>query len=142
MTGCSSGGSTAQSPSPTRTVTPTPVATTPAAQLLQQLAGSGVDASFRATYVVRQQHPAGHATWQVWRTARSLRVDVVTKKVTATLIRTPHAAFSCRRSTHRRTCFRVAKGEKPIPAPFRLLAQTLFSADVATLAGAMTSYDV
>lgn len=141
IAGCTSGGSSAQrSPSPAPT--PTPSATTPVAQQLQQLAGRGTHARFRATYVVRSQHPKAHATWLVWRSANSLRVDVVTKRATATLIRTPKATYSCRKAKHRRTCFRVAKAGKPIPPLFRLLAHTLFSSDVATLAGALNGYDV
>ena len=97
---------------------------------------------FHGTYVVRQQHPSSRATWRVWRTHSSLRVDVVTKKVTATLIRTPKATYSCRRSGRRKTCFRVATTNKPIPAPFRLLAERLFADSLNRLADRPQSYSV
>lgn len=143
LSGCT--GSSAPAPGPTSTTAspnPSPSASLTAAQQLQQLAQAGTKAVFRASYVVRQQHPSSHATWRVWRTHRSLRVDVVTKNVTSTLIRSPRAAYSCRRSGQHRTCFRVAKGEDPIPAPFRLLAERLFSDSLARLATRPHSYSV
>jgi hypothetical protein len=143
LAGCT--GSSAPEPG----ATPSTASTTPsaspsltAAQQLQQLAQAGTKAVFRASYVVRQQHPSSHATWRVWRTHRSLRVDVVTKHVTSTLIRSPRATYACRRSGHHRTCFRVAKGDQPIPAPFRLLAERLFSDSLARLAARPHSYSV
>jgi hypothetical protein len=143
LAGCT--GSSAPEPGPTTTSvspSPSPTATLTAAEQLQQLAQQGTKAVFRGSYVVRQKHPSGHATWRVWRTHRSLRVDVVTKGVTATLIRTPHATYSCRRSGHQRTCFRVAKGDSPVPAPFRLSAEQLFSDSLARLATRPHSYTV
>jgi len=143
VAGCT--GSSAPQPRPTTTTSspsPSPTAALTAAQQLQQLARQGTKAVFHASYVVRQKHPSGHAAWRVWRTRRSLRVDVVTKSVTATLIRTPRAAYSCRRSGHHRTCFRVAKGNKPVPAPFRLSAEQLFSDSLTRLATRPHSYSV
>ncbi|HEX4654841.1 MAG TPA: hypothetical protein VH274_03750 [Mycobacteriales bacterium] len=140
-TGCT--GSSTPTPAPTST-SPSPATSAPAsvAQQLQQLAELGTKAVFHGTYLVRQRHPTSRATWQVWRTHSSLRVDVRTRHVTATLIRTPRATYSCRRSGHRKTCFRVAKANKPIPAPFRLLAERLFSDSLARLAGRPHSYTV
>jgi hypothetical protein len=69
-----------------------------------------------------------------------LRVDVVTKQVTATLIVTAKASYSCRRAGHRRTCFRVAGPGQPVPKPFPLLAEKLFSTDIAALASHADSY--
>ena len=143
LAGCT--GSSAPEPGPTITSgspSPSPSASLTAAQQLQRLAQEGTKAVFHASYVVRQKHPSGHATWQVWRTHRSLRVDVVTKRVTATLIRTPHATYSCRRSGHHRTCFRVAKGNHPVPAPFRLSAEQLFSDSLTRVATRPHSYSV
>lgn len=121
--------------------TPTPSATTPSAtpspvdpaEQLQQLAALGTKAVFHATYLVRESHPSSRAQWQVWRTSRSLRVDIATKQSTATLISTPHATYSCTRAHHHRACFRVASAGKPIPDALRLLAVRLFSADLAAL---------
>ena len=141
LSACS--GSSSPSPAPSATTpSPAPSATLTVAQHLQQLADLGTKAVFHATYSVRQQHPSSRATWQVWRTHSSLRVDVATKNVTATLIRTPRATYSCRRSGHRKTCFRVAKTNNPIPAPFRLLAERLFSDSLDRLASRPHSYTV
>jgi hypothetical protein len=141
LAGCTS--SSSPKPSPTATSpSPSPSATTPVAQRLQQLAALGTKAVFHGSYVVRQRHPSSHATWRVWRTKHSLRVDVVTKHVTATLISTPRATYSCRRSGHRKTCFRVAKGDQPIPVPVRLSAEQLFSTDLDRLANHPNSYTV
>lgn len=144
LAGCTGSSGPSPAPSSSSSTTPSTSAspTLSAAQQLQQLAGLGTKAVFHATYSVRQQHPAGRATWRVWRTHQSLRVDVVTKGVTATLIRTPRATFSCRRSGHRRTCFRVAKGNQTVPAPFRLLAERLFSDSLTRLADRPGSYRV
>jgi hypothetical protein len=131
LVGCT--GSSSPEPGPTPTTTsPSPSPTLTAAQQLQQLARLGTKAVFRADYVVRQKHPSSRATWRVWRTNHSLRVDVVTKHATATLIRGPHNTFACSRSGHRKRCFRVANSE-PIPAPLRLLAEQLFSGDLRSL---------
>ena len=134
LAGCT--GSSAPEPTPTPTTTspsPSPSPTLTAAQQLQQLARLGTKAVFRATYEVRQKHPSSRATWRVWRTNNALRVDVVTKHATATLIRGPHNTFACTRSGHRKRCFRVANG-KSVPAPLRLLAEQLFAADMRSLA--------
>ena len=143
LSGCT-GSSSSPSPTPSSSVSPSesPSATLTAAQQLQELAKAGTTAVFHGTYLVRQRHPSSHATWRVWRTHSSLRVDVVTKRVTATLIRTPQSTYSCRRSGHRKTCFRVAKTNKPIPAPFRLLAERLFSDSLDRLADRPHSYTV
>jgi hypothetical protein len=133
-------GSSAPQPVPS-----SPAATTPAetpAAALQRLAGLAARVNYTATYAVRQTHPAGSATWRVWRAPAKLRVDVTRGKVTATLIVTPKASFSCHRAGRQRTCLRVAGAGKPVPAPLQLLAQRVFSGDLDTLAGALTSYDV
>jgi hypothetical protein len=142
LTACTGSSSPEPSTSPSTSISPSPspTATLSAAQQLQLLARTGTEAVFHGTYLVRQRHPSSHATWRVWRTHRSLRVDVITKKVTATLIHTPRATYSCTRSGHRRTCFRVAKGSKPTPAPFRLLAERLFSDSLTRLATRPHSY--
>ena len=132
--GCSGSSSSGAPPSATPTATsasPTPV---PPDQQLQQLAILGSKAAFHATYVVRQMHPASGATWEVWRTTSSLRVDIVTKHDTATLISTPHATYSCSRGNHHRACFRVAKAGEPIPVALRLLAVRLFTSDLVGIA--------
>lgn len=133
LSGCT--GSSSGPPSPTPSVTtssasPTPL---PPPQALQRLAALGTKAAFHATYAVRQSHPTSRATWKVWRTATSLRVDVVTKHNTATLISTPRATFSCSRAPHQRACFRVAKAGQPVPTALRLLAVRLFTTDLVAL---------
>jgi hypothetical protein len=139
---CDSGGgtpapqATTPSASTSTTASPTP------ADAMKRLTALAVRANYRATYSVRQQHPSGTATWRVWRTPSTLRVDVTARNVTATLIVTPKASFSCRSARHRRTCFRVAGAGKPVPTPFQLLAQRLFSTDLARLAAQTASYDV
>jgi len=143
VAGCS--GSSAPAAVPTTSPT-TPAASTSAAptaaQQLQALAAAGQTAAFRATYTAQQQHPSSRATWQVWRTKQSLRVDVATKQSTATLIQTPRATYSCSRAHGRKTCFRVAKAGEPVPALFRLLAQRLFSTALVELADHIARYSV
>ena len=137
--GCTGSSSPASSPSATSPgVPPSASPTVPAAEQLQQVAGLGAKAVFRATYVVRQKHPSSRATWRVWRTSNSLRLDVVTKHATATLIQTPHNTYACSRSGSKKTCFRVTKGGT-LPAPLRLLAAQLFSANVESLAKGSTN---
>lgn len=143
LSACS--GSSSGQPSPTPSVTsstPSPSPSLTVAQQLEQLAQQGTKAEFHATYLVAQKHPASHATWQVWRASTSLRVDVVTKSATATLIHTPRATYACRRSGHHKTCFRVAKKNQPVPTPFRLLAERLFSDSLTRLADRPHSYTV
>jgi hypothetical protein len=106
---------------------------TPPGAVLQQLAGGAVRASYHATYRVRARHPKSSATWGVWRTPTAVRLDVLTRKQRTTLIVTKRASFACRSAQHRRTCFRVARGNKPIPREFRLEAIRLFSTDIAAL---------
>lgn len=143
LAGCTGSSAPGPDTSPTATSSsPSPSPTLTVAQQLEHLARLGTTAVFRGTYQVRQRHPSSRATWRVWRTHHSLRVDVVTKKVTATLIRTPKATYSCRKSGHHRTCFRVAKGNDSIPAPFRLLAEVLFSDSLTRLATRPHSYSV
>lgn len=143
LAGCTGSSNPGPGQTPTTTSSsPNPSPSLTTAEQLQALAQLGSTAVFRATYVVRQQHPSSRATWRVWRTHRSLRVDVVTKKATATLIRTPRSTYSCRRSGHHKTCFRVAKGDDPVPAPFRLLAQRLFADSLTRLATRPHSYSV
>jgi hypothetical protein len=140
LTACT--GSSGPTPIPTTTTTnPSPSPSLTAAQQLQQLAALGTKAVYRATYVVRQKHPSSKATWRVWRSSNSLRVDVVTKHATATLIRTPNHTYACTRSGHKKRCFRASKGSS-LPPPLRLLAAQLFSANVATLARASSPITV
>ena len=141
VAGCHSGHPTA---TPTAGSTPplSPTTSATPADTLKQLATVAAAASYRATYTARQSHPATTATWQLWRTPTSLRVDVVTPRVTATLIVTPKASYSCRAAKHHKTCFRVAKAGQPVPAPFHLLAQPLFSTNVDILAKHSDSYVV
>ena len=138
--GCSGSSSSGAPPTTTPTATSTSPTPVPPEQQLQQLASLGSKAAFHATYVVRQLHPASRATWQVWRTTSSLRVDVLTNQVTATLIVTPHATYSCRRP--HKTCFTVATGKQSIPVQLRLLAEQLFSADLTTLASRLGAFSV
>jgi hypothetical protein len=141
LSGCT--GSSAPAPSPTVTSpTPSPSPSLTAAEQLQQLAGLGTKAVFRATYVVRQRRPATRAQWRVWRTRGSLRVDVVTKHSTATLISTRHATYSCSRARHHRACFRVATAGRPVPHAVRLLAVRLFSADLILLSAHPERYGI
>lgn len=144
LAGCS-GSSSAPTPtttSPSTTPTTAPSATPSPAQALQQLARAAASASYRATYAAHQRHPAGNAVWKVWRTPALLRVDVITRHVTSTLIVTPRASFSCRAARHRKTCFRVAGAGKPVTDPLQLLAQKLFSTDLAYLAGHASAFTV
>jgi hypothetical protein len=138
---CTSQGSTPsgrQSPSPTPTVS----ATTPAGEALGRLAALASRSAYHAAYLARQHKPRSTARWQVWHSKNALRVDVVEGRVTATLIVTRRAAYSCSRSRHRRICFRVASGGKPVPAPFNSAPQALFTTDLRALAGATASYRV
>ena len=138
VAGCTGSSSPAPSPSATSpSVSPSPTLT--AAEQMQQLAEAGYKSAYKATYAVRQRKPSGHATWVVWRQTNALRVDVVTGHVTTTLINAPTATFACRKTPHHRTCFRVAKGGK---GPFRLLAEKLFSSDLATLRNLARGYTV
>ncbi|HET6816712.1 MAG TPA: hypothetical protein VFH66_05740 [Mycobacteriales bacterium] len=127
---------------PTPTVTPTSTATTPAGEQLQALAQAGLRASYRATYLVRQDRKGHRADWRVAHTPAALRIDVVTHDQTATLIVGPKGAFSCARSGHRRACFLVAKPGRPVPAPFNHAPQALFTSDLKSLAEHAGSYDV
>jgi hypothetical protein len=137
--GCKGGGSgPAPTPPPTTPATPT----VPAATSLARLASAGAALTFRASYTVRERHPRSEATWSVWRAPHALRVDVITGRARATLIVTPAASYACHAAGHRRRCFRVARHGRPIPAPFRLLAQDLFSGDLLALAQHAGSYDV
>jgi hypothetical protein len=132
LSGCT--GSSAPTPTPSTTTTsPSPAPSLTATQQLEQLAALGAKAVYRATYRVRQKHPSGKATWRIWRSTNSLRVDVVTHHSTATLIETEHNTYACSRSGHDKRCFRAAKGDS-LPAPLRLLAAPLFSTNFATLA--------
>jgi hypothetical protein len=140
-TACTSGGAKPHASAPPRP-SPTTSATTPAGEALAQLAALADRARYRATYVARQHKPRSRATWHVWHARSALRIDVVERKVTATLIVTHKAAYSCSRAHHRRTCFRVAHGGKPIPAPFNLAPQALFTSTVRSLATATGSYRV
>jgi hypothetical protein len=138
---CTSSGSapaTQHSESPTPTVS----ATTPAGETLAHLASLANRSSYRASYIARQHKPRSTAQWQVWHGRRGLRVDVVAHHVTASIIVTGRAAYSCSRSRHRSICFRVAHGGKPVPAPFNSAPQALFTSDVRALAGATGSYRV
>lgn len=134
------------SPSNPPSTAPGPSSSSPSpsdpSEQLQQLAELGNTASFHATYVVRESHPSSRAEWQVWRTPDSLRVDVVTKISTATLISTPHATFSCNRAPHHRACFRVASAGKPTPAALHLLAVRLFTSDLVGLAQHPEQYGI
>jgi hypothetical protein len=135
------------SPKPAPTVTPStpaPPGTTPSnpASALQALASAAGHATYQATYTATERHPRSTASWIVWRTPQSLRVDVQTKRTRATLIVSPHGSYSCRAAGKRKTCFRVAKPGKPVPAIFRLLAEQLFSTAVDTLRSRITDYAV
>jgi hypothetical protein len=141
-TACTSGGAKPHPSATTPLPTPTTSATTPAGEAVAHLASLADKARYRATYVARQHKPRSRATWHVWHARSALRVDVVEGKVTATLIVTRRAAYSCSRAHHRRTCFRVAHGGKPIPAPFNLAPQALFTSTVRSLSTAADSYRV
>ena len=143
LAGCT-GSSAPTTSTPSTAPAPTSASPSPAspAQQLQHLAALGAMAAFHATYAVRQSHPSSRATWQVWRTRSSLRVDVVTKRRTATVISTAHATFSCSRGNHHRACFRVAKAGAAIPVALRLLAVRLFTSDVTGIAAHPERYGI
>ena len=140
LAGCSS----SSTPGARATPTPSPsaTATTPAAEELQRLAGLAAHLSYAATYRAHLRAPSSTATWHVWRGRRSLRVDVVARRVVATLIVTARGSYSCRQAKRARTCFRVAKAGAPIPAPFDYAPHTLFSTTVDQFAGNAGGYDV
>lgn len=141
LAGCT--GSSAPEPVTTPTTPPASTTAPPTpSQALQQLAKLGATSSYRAFYAARQRRPSSQAKWQVWRTKKSLRVDVVTKRSTATLIQTPRATYSCSRAHGRKTCFRVAKAGQPVPALFRLLAERLFSSALVQFAQHISRYRV
>lgn len=130
--------------SPT-TAPPTTPSTSPAVapvDALEQLAGLAAKANYQATYMVRQQHPVSTAKWLVWRNGSSLRVDVVAGAQTATLIVTARATYGCRRTAKTRTCLRFAGAGKPVPSGLALLAQRVFSSDIARLTTASNGYTV
>jgi hypothetical protein len=141
LAACSGGGSSSAA-RPTPTVTPTTAATTPAGEQIQHLAQLGLRASYRASYVARQDKRPHRADWRVARTPSALRIDVVTGGRTATLIVGPKGAFSCARAGKRRACFRVAKPGRPVPPPFDHAPQALFSADLLTLAQHAGAYAI
>ena len=134
LAACSSGGSSPAQQHVTPTNTPTSAATTPVGEQLQTLAQSGLRVSYHASYVARQDKAPHRAEWQVAHTPAALRIDVVTRVQTATLIVSSKGAFSCARAGHRRACFRVAKPGKPVPAPFDHAPQALFTSDLHSLA--------
>ena len=141
LAACSSGGSSpAQHVTPT--ITPTSAATTPVGEQLQTLARAGLRVSYHASYVARQDKTPHRADWQVAHTPNALRIDVVTRDQTATLIVGPKGAFSCARAGHRRACFRVAKPGKPVPAPFDHAPQALFTSDLHSLAEHAGDYGI
>jgi hypothetical protein len=138
---CTGGGSSPTA-RPTPTVTPTTVATTPVGEQIQRLAQLGLHASYRASYVARQDNRPHRAEWQVARTPSALRIDVITGGRTATLIVGPKGAFSCARAGKRRACFRVAKPGRPVPPPFDHAPQALFAADLVSLAQHAGTYAI
>jgi len=138
--GCQGGGSSPAPTPPPTTASATP--SIPAATSLARLASAGAALTYRASYTARERHPRSTATWNVWRAPHALRVDVVTGRASATLIVTPAASYACHAAGHRRTCFRVARNGRPIPAAFRLLAQDLFSSDLLALSQHADAYDV
>jgi hypothetical protein len=141
LTACT-GSSGTPAASPPSTASPTTSATTGAAQDLQRLAGLAAGLTYAATYRAHLRSPASTATWRVWRGRTSLRVDVVARRVIATLIVTAHGSYSCRKAKRARTCFRVAKAGAPIPAPFDYAPHTLFSTTVDQLARNAGAYVV
>ncbi|MDQ1697523.1 MAG: hypothetical protein QOJ03_2876 [Frankiaceae bacterium] len=142
LTGCT-GGSSTPTPTPTlTTLSPTTSPTLSDAEMLQQVATAAAGSSYAATYVASQRHPAKSATWRVWRTPVAVRVDVIVNNAKTTLIVTPRASYSCRAAQHRRTCFRVAKGNQPIPPQLRLSAEQLFADDIDSLATHPSDYRV
>jgi hypothetical protein len=141
LAACSSNGSTSAH-RPTPTPTPTTSATTQAGEQVQALARAGLALSYHATYLARQDKEPHRATWQVSHTPTALRIDVVTKRQTATLIVGPKGAFSCARAGHRRACFRVAKPGRPVPAPFDHAPQALFTADLHSLVQHAGAYSI
>jgi len=141
LSACSSGGSNAVH-QPTPTITPTTAATTPAGEQVQTLAQAGLQVSYHASYVARQDRKPHRADWQVAHTPAALRIDVVTSDQTATLIVGSKGAFSCARAGHRKACFRVAKPGKPVPAPFDHAPQALFTSDLHSLAEHAGDYGI
>ena len=141
LAACSGGGSATTSQQ-TPTPTPTTSATTPAGEQIQSLARLGLGASYRAGYVARQDRKPHHADWRVARTPSALRIDVLAGGHTATLIVSPKGAFSCARAGKRKACFRVAKPGRPVPAPFDHAPQSVFAADLVSLAQHAGAYSI
>jgi len=99
---------------------------------LQQIAQTGLRATYRASYTAHQAKPSRRVIWRIARTPKSLRIDVVSGRVTATLIVGTHGAFACKAVGHSKICFKVAKPGRPVPAPFDL-APGLFSTNLRAL---------
>jgi hypothetical protein len=98
--------------------------------------------SYRATYRATQKRAPHRATWIVARVRGALRIDVTTGHQTATLVVNGRGSFSCAAAGRRRTCFRVARAGKPIPAPFNHAPQLLFSTDLSDLAARAGDYAI
>jgi hypothetical protein len=130
LVGCSGGSHPAQ----TNVTTP--------ADALAALAEKGAAASYSASYSFHQVSPDTTAAVQVWRAMPSLRVDVVAGGMSATLLVTPTASYSCSISGAKRSCLLVAGAGEPVPKPFDVAPANLFTADLRALAADSAAYDI
>jgi hypothetical protein len=139
--GCS-GGSSDGRPGATATTTASPTPQQAPSDALAQLARLAGTANYSATYLFRQKTAPTTASVRVWRGSSSIRVDIVARGATATLITTAAASFACSIQRRHKVCLRVAKAGKPVPAPFNLAPVTVFSRDLKQLATHAADYTV
>ncbi len=113
------------------------------AAALAALAGRAAQASYTARYTLdRKTAKTPPARFTVYRTGRSLRVDVISNGATATLITTPKGSYSCRAAGGQKTCFLIAGAGKPIPRLFDAGLQQVFTGYLQRLAQHAADYSV
>lgn len=121
--------------SPTESSSPSPSASLPPGQALQQLATRGVAANWTATYSLAPVDPAvAPATVTVFRLGEQLRLDIDQGKTTTLFMTTPDGYVSCRVEGNDRTCLLVGPVGKPVPKVFDPGLQRIFTADLVGLA--------
>jgi hypothetical protein len=148
LAGCS--GSDKASPPPattsaSQTAPPSesPSPTAMPADALAALARRASEASYTARYTLdRTTTKTPPARFTVYRTGRSLRVDVISGSATATLITTPKGSYSCRAARGEKTCFLIAGAGKPIPKLFDAGLQQVFTGYLQRLAQHAGDYSV
>lgn len=132
---------TTTSASPTATATPSAVALP--AEALALLAKRASEASYTARFTLdRKTSKTPPARFTVYRTGKSLRVDVISNGATATLITTPKGSYSCRAARGEKTCFLIAGAGEPIPKLFDAGLQQVFTGYLQRLAQHASDYSV